>query len=211
MKPDPLSPSEPNLAPPGAGLPKVELLVARVLFGLSRWTRNRDSFEREFSRERQLIRDLVGKCDAATGGRRVLIPRLTGLEDSSRYWSVWMTLEHLRIVHDSIALLIRELSREITPPGSASTAAVKPRLDVGPEVIEAYEASCDALAAAAAASPSLDTRARFPHPWFGPLNAAGWHALAGLHLGIHRAQIERILTGLSGDNASEPSTGDRSP
>jgi hypothetical protein len=29
-----------------------------------------------------------------------------------------------------------------------------------------------------------------------PLDAAGWHALAGMHMGIHRAQIERILSGL---------------
>jgi hypothetical protein len=29
----------------------------------------------------------------------VLIARPRGLEDSSRYWSVWMTLDHLRIVH----------------------------------------------------------------------------------------------------------------
>ena len=30
----------------------------------------------------------------------------------------------------------------------------------------------------------------------GPLDAAGWHALSATHLGIHRAQIERIWDGL---------------
>jgi hypothetical protein len=116
-----------------------------------------------------------------------------------------MTLEHLRIVHEALAHLIVELVREVTPPGSASTAAVKPSADVGPEVLAAFEASCDAFASTVAASPSLSTHARYPHPWFGPLNAAGWHALAGMHMGIHRVQIERIVTGLRGEDSCKAS------
>ncbi|MFO0410193.1 MAG: DinB family protein, partial [Planctomycetota bacterium] len=78
------------------------------------------------------------------------------------------------------------------------TAAVKPNANVGPEVVAAFEASCDALASVIAASTNLDTQARYSHPWFGPLNASGWHALTGVHMSIHRAQIERILSGLGG-------------
>jgi hypothetical protein len=194
------APTDQNLAPPGAGLPIVELLVARALFGLRRWTGSRRSFDVQFARERELIRGLLRTCDAEAGARRVLIRRIAGLEDSSRCWSVWMTLEHLRIVHEALAHLIGELVREVTPPGAASTAAVKPSVDVGPEVLAVFEASCDAFASAVAASPSLNTRARYPHPWFGRLNAAGWHALAGMHMGIHRVQIERILNGLRGED-----------
>jgi hypothetical protein len=201
-------PADHNLAPPGAGLPRLELLVARALFGLRRWTGSRRSFDVRFARERELVRAVLRTCDAEAGARRVLIRRIAGLEDSSRYWSVWMTLEHLRIVHESLALLIRELVREVTPAGAASTAAVKPSADVGPEVLAAFEASCDALASAVAASPSLNTHARYPHPWFGPLNAAGWHALAGMHMGIHRVQIERILIGLRSEDSWK--AGDRS-
>jgi hypothetical protein len=199
------APRDHHLAPPGAGLPRLELLVARTLFGLRRWTGSRRSFDVRFGRERELIRALLRTCDAEAGARRVLIRRIAGLEDSSRYWSVWMTLEHLRIVHELLALLIGELVREVTPAGAASTAAVKPSADVGPEVLEAYEASCDAIASAVAASPSLNTHARYPHPWFGPLNAAGWHALVGMHMGIHRVQIERLLTGLRNGDRCEAS------
>lgn len=188
----------PNLAPPGAGLPRLELLVARIQFALLRWVGNRRSFDARIAHERELIRALLRKCNSDVGAQRVLIPRIRGLEDSSRYWSVWMTLDHLRIVHESLAHLIRELVREVTPPGAASTAAVKPYADVGPEVVTAFEESCDALASAIAASPNLDTQARYPHPWFGPLNAAGWHALVGVHMSIHRVQIERILAGREG-------------
>ena len=83
------------------------------------------------------------------------------------------------------------------PPGKASTATVKPSPAVTASVVAEYEESCDALLAAVAAAPNLTTAARFAHPWFGPLDAAGWHALAGGHMGIHRVQIERILKGLA--------------
>jgi hypothetical protein len=33
--------AEPKLAPPGTGLPAPELLIARVLFAVQRWTGNR--------------------------------------------------------------------------------------------------------------------------------------------------------------------------
>src|SRR5215472_12523732 len=93
---------EPKLAPPGAGLPKIELLVARLRFALSRARGDRKSFDAAFQRERERVRGLVGGLDANSAARRVLIRRVPGLEDSSRYWSVWMTLEHLRIVHRGI-------------------------------------------------------------------------------------------------------------
>jgi hypothetical protein len=186
---------EPRLEAPGAGLPKAELLVARRLFALKRKMGNRELFTKKFLEERALIRELVKKCDAATGAKRVLIERVRGLEDSSRYWSVWMTLEHLRIVHCAIAEVIGSLTKGIAVPGAASTAAVKPGV-VGEEAREQYEKSCDDLLTVVEGAENLETELTYTHPWFGPLNAAGWHALAAGHLEIHRVQIERILAKL---------------
>lgn len=188
---------EPKLAAPGAGLPKVELFAGRSLFALRRLTGNRDSFDAQFRKERTLIRTLVSSCDAQSAARRVLIKRPTGLEDSSRYWSVWMTLDHLRIVHGEFTRIIQALTKGVLPEGEASTAAVKPDPGVTADVVAAHEASCDAWLAAVAASPDLHTAVRFAHPWFGPLRASGWHALAGGHMGIHRVQIERIVAGVA--------------
>ena len=78
----------------------------------------------------------------------------------------------------------------------ASTAAVKPSAEVTTAVVAAYEESLDALIATVAVSPNLNTAVRFVHLWFGPFNATGWHALMGLHIGIQRGQIEKILAGL---------------
>ena len=187
------STTEPKLAPPGAGLPLIELFVARILFGMRLRRGDRDSFTAQFQREREAIRALVRTCSEESGARRVLIRRPRGLEDSSRFWSVWMTLDHLRIVHLEIARVIGALTHGDRPPGRASTAAVKPNPDASSAIVADYEQSCDTLLAIVNGASQLNTMTRFTHPWFGPLNAAGWHALAAGHIGIHRVQIERIL------------------
>jgi hypothetical protein len=191
-----IDPNEPQLAPPGAGLPKPELLIARLLFAWQRWRGNRESFNQHFQRERQLIQGHVASCDAESAARRVLIKRVPGLEDSSRYWSIWMTLEHLRIIHLQLAGIISSLANEVVPSGKADTAKVKPSPDLNSSVLAEYEASCDHLLKTTAAIGNLKTSARYPHPWFGSLDAAGWHAMAATHLNIHRQQIERIRAGL---------------
>lgn len=188
--------NEPTLAPPGAGLPKPELYAARILFALRRWTGDRDSFNARFRKEREAIRGLVRSCEAESGARRVLIRRPRGLEDSSRHWSVWMTLDHLRIVNHAMAGIIGALTKGVKPDGTASTAAVKPSPQADAAIVAGYEQACDDLLAVVSSAGSLKTELRFAHPWFGLLDAAGWHALAGGHMGIHRVQIERILKGL---------------
>jgi hypothetical protein len=187
--------NEPQLAPPGAGLPFPENLIARCLLGMKRLTGNSEGFTAHFIREREAIRRLIGQPDETTLSRRVLIPRPRGLEDSSRDWSVLMTLDHLRIVHHALDGVIGTLASEEVPEGVVSTADVKPDPAVGMDVIGKYEASCDALLETLASVNHFRTRARHIHPWFGPMDAHGWHALAGGHMGIHRAQIERILAG----------------
>ncbi len=186
----------PQLAPPGAGLPKLELFLGRLIFGFKRRIGNRDSFNARFARERTRIRELVQSCDQDLLAQPVLINRAIGMEDSSRNWSVLMTLDHLRIVHLAMARVIGDLAKGKLPEGTVSTAAVKPRPQVTREVISDYEKSCDVLLATVAAPSNLKTPLCYPHPWFGPLDAHGWHGLAAGHLGIHRVQIERIIEGL---------------
>lgn len=187
----------PRLASPGAGLPKVELFFARLIFQFGRRTTSLAAAQATLVREREAILGLVRRLDAATGAKRVLIRRLPGLEDSSRYWSVFMTLDHLRIVNESMAGIMSELLARRVPPGEASTAAVKPAAEVGAEVVDAFVASCERLARTVAGieAARLQTAVRFPHPWFGPLDAAAWHFMAGFHLRLHRKQVERILGG----------------
>jgi uncharacterized damage-inducible protein DinB len=186
----------PRLAPPGAGLPFPENFIARCLFGMKRLTGNGEAFTAHFIQQRAVISHLIKPLDDSTLSQRVLIKRPPGLEDSSRNWSVLMTLDHLRIVHHAFIGVIGALASEQVPEGEASTAAVKPDPAVTLKVIAEYEASCDALLATVSTVKNFKTEARFPHPWFGPMDAHGWHALIGSHMSIHRVQIERILKGL---------------
>lgn len=188
--------NDPQLAPPGAGLPVIELWVARLLFALTRLRGNREAFVAKFEQERAAIRALVASCPVAQRGEQVLIARLRGLEDSSRNWSVWMTLDHLRITNTALARVIHALSHGKVPPGKASTAAVKPSASVTATVEADFERSCDGVLAAITEASDLKTEVRFAHPWFGPLDAFGWAAMAGTHMGIHRVQIQSIMAGL---------------
>lgn len=185
----------PQLAPPGAGLPFLENFIARCLLGLKRLTKSGADFTSHFIRERAAIAELIGSLDEATLSRRVLIQRPRGLEDSSRNWSILMTLDHLRIVNLAFSGVIGLLANERVPEGEASTAAVKPDPAVSLDVIGEYEASCDALLDTIAAVKKFKPQTRYCHPWFGPMDAHGWHALVGSHMSIHRTQIERILAG----------------
>ncbi|HEY0792634.1 MAG TPA: DinB family protein [Chthoniobacterales bacterium] len=182
----------PSLGPPGAGLPKAELFIARLMLNWQARRSTRTSTAALFAGERTKILDLARSCRPEEGCRRVLIKRLRGLEDSSRYWSVFMTLDHLRIVNRQVAEVIRLLGRGETPAFVASTARVKPRVEVDEKVVEEFQAACEHFEECVAGVENLRTQVRFAHPWFGPLDAAGWHFTAFFHLRLHRHQIEAI-------------------
>ncbi len=187
-----------RLAPPGAGLPRVELFVGRILFFIGARFGSKHRFLARFDRERSLIRNLIGKHSAVELSTQVLIRRPAGLEDSSRQWSAYMTLDHLRIVHLEMARVLQALSREEFPEGVVSTAAVKPSINVTDRVVEEYESSCDKLVNTVNGIERFHTRTRHLHPWFGSMDAHQWVALASGHMAIHRVQISRILKGLPG-------------
>ena len=131
-------------------MPTVELWLGRLIFTWNRRNATRASVNARFQAEREKIADLVSQCGPDAATRRVLIQRVRGLEDSSRYWSVLMTLDHLRIIHTQMGRIIKSLAAGNVPPGKASTANVKPGVDVTPAVIPEYEQSCDQLLATVA-------------------------------------------------------------
>lgn len=191
--------AEPVLDKPGAGVPKVERFVGKWMLRAGCFVRGRGGSSRKLEIERAAIRGLYMPLSAEQSARRVLIPRLRGLEDSSRYWSVWMVLDHLRIVNSQVAMVIASLLRGVVPQGKADTAAVKPSIEVGAGVVDQYEHSCDRIQRIAESAKTLRTGVRFAHPWFGSLDAAEWHGMTGMHLAIHRKQIEQILRRMSSE------------
>lgn len=185
--------TEPQLQPPGAGLPRVELFFAQVGFRALNLVVSRRRASAWFRAEADRILGLVRALDPAAAARRVLVPRVAGLEDSSRYWSAYMVLEHLVTVDTGIGGVIATLAGGAAPDATVNTADFKPSPAAYATAIDRFEAVARDYLARVDAVPDLRTKVRFPHPWFGPLSAIGWHRLAAMHHRIHRKQLERVV------------------
>lgn len=183
----------PKLAAPGAGLPMIERFFANLMIHWKAKRTSREAAAATFATEREVILKLLRTTPTEYLEIPFLIKRLPGLEDSSRYWSVLMTVDHLRIVNDQINGVIASLCAGKVPPGAASTAAVKPSQQVDATMIAAFEKSCADFEQTVATQSDLQTSLEFPHPWFGPMNAADWHFMTGFHMRLHRKQMELIL------------------
>ena len=131
---------------------------------------------------------MTSRRDLPVGVRRV-----RGMEDSSRCWSPYMIVRHLVMVDKSLLGMILLLSSGKTLNRKVSPADVKPSPDAGPEVIEEFRELLVRWQETLADMGELRGGSRHLHPWFGKLDAHGWLALAAVHHGIHRKQMERVI------------------
>jgi hypothetical protein len=186
-----------TLDPPGAGLPFLEIAWLRPAFKTKCFFMSQAAASDLFLAETEKILRHVRTTPIQKAGTPVLIKRVTGIEDSSRNWSVYMVLDHLRIVDEGIARLVEALTRGAVPGHVTRIQDVKPNLNVGPETIGRFEEAVQKYEATVKRLGQLGRSARHAHPWFGPLTAHEWHCLAGIHHAAHRQQIERIKAGLA--------------
>jgi hypothetical protein len=193
---------------PGAGLPfhqwaYLRFYLAPFVAARSDWDENWRVFEDVNAR----ILAKIGGLSGEQLEKRVLVPPLAGLEDSSRYWSVALTLEHLIIVGEDVKKLIIALARGAVPPGKAGVADYKPKggkraaaqVAEYKDFVASVKPAIEPLRAAALAS-----KARYLHPWAGPFTARQWQWLLGGHTHIHYRQIKEIIKGLELSGAKTP-------
>ncbi|MEM7455863.1 MAG: hypothetical protein AAF456_16030 [Planctomycetota bacterium] len=183
-----------QLARPGAGLPSFERSVLSLALRSGAFVWSEKKFLRMFHAETQTLLNIIWANPIATLGDEVLIDRLTGMEDSSRYWSVLMVLEHLAAVNSDIADIITSLNDDVAPEISRrGIAEYKPDPEVGSAAIDRFEHVSKTFESRIACLGKLVSRARFPHPWFGPINSKQWLALACFHQRLHRRQAQKIV------------------
>lgn len=186
--------AEPQLQPPGVGVPLIESFFLRYMFmpavsKITTW----DEAHKLFLEQTDKIIGIYQTIKPEHRAEKVLIPRLMGLEDSSRYWSANMTLEHVMIVTQGVANIIESLGQEKIPQYEVRTADVKPRGGFDDDMIPSFwEMMHDCADRIGAAFQNRNSEAALVHPWFGPLNTHGWHCLLGIHSGIHRRQLQKI-------------------
>jgi len=188
----------PKLQAPGKGLPLVESLVARFYYGpiVSKKFTAEQNWKR-FEKTNQKILDLTKNISDEKIHQKVLVPRLPAIEDSSRYWSVAETLEHIEIVGDSIASGIEMLLRNEVPTKKVNIAEYKPKgkyndLDPRPPFLQFSKRTTERL------KHQNITLAKpyYHHPWMGNFSALQWLWLLAGHSGIHLNQIMHIKSKL---------------
>jgi hypothetical protein len=190
-----------ELAPPGAGIPFPQRIFLRWI--LNPFVAGREDpalSDRRFERLHEKIEKTYLEIPEALRGKKVLVPPQRGLEDSSRYWSAAMVLEHLEIVERGVAGIIVELSHKRSPTQTVSTALVKPvsGMTPGEALLRFRVLRADFLPNLHAKIGDLNARGTHRHPWFGPFTARKWNWLLGIHAGIHLRQLRAIRNGLPG-------------
>lgn len=199
MTESPLPVTPLKLDKPGAGIPFFDSLVLKFFIApyvaaKSDWDKNRESF---LVLSRLVLAEIEGLDDTLLA-RPVLVPKMRGLEDSSRYWSAAMVLEHLSIVNRDIARLVVSLSKGEVPPGDISTATVKPKGGGNPRLfVEEFRTLVMSLPDYIDSKVQDKTsKAVKKHPWFGGMNALQWQWLLAMHTRIHLKQLRYVVAAL---------------
>jgi hypothetical protein len=187
-----------SLAPPGAGLPRFQAFMLRyVLFPTYCRFTSWDTAAAVFEAEGKKLIELARPLPPLLFQKRVLLKPLWGIEDSSRYWSAEMVLEHLIEMGTCIATRVVDLTNGETPPCEVNVADFKPRGGRGPQVLEDYTRFLDDYAKTLLEDVGEKrSKLTHPHPWFGQLTAHRWVCLGTIHQAIHRRQIARIVATL---------------
>ena len=182
----------------GAGLSPTRVFLAKHIFipTLNRflsWEKAWDIFDKEGKK----IIALASTLNKEQLFERVLVPKLLGLEDNSRYYSVAMSIEHLHMVGGALQIRIPILSKGKKINKSIKIEDVKPYKEIDENVVKNFEEFLNTYREKLEKNivdVYIDNTST--HPWFGEFNPKQWSILAAVHQIVHRRQIEAILRGL---------------
>jgi hypothetical protein len=186
-----------DLQLPGAGLPWYERGTLNFLFKTGAHLLSDRATLKIFRAESNELQRIAHDDESYDVFEKLLIPRVIGIEDSSRNWSVAMVLDHLCLTNAEMMVAVESLSQGIVPKGEVDIALYKPHPDVGIDVFDRFQAVneryIETIESLLDASANLKRRPVFPHPWFGWLSPHQWHVLAAMHQRIHRRQVQKIV------------------
>lgn len=195
-----LNQPEPRLAPPGAPLPFLDRVLLKYYVGpfmakRAQVEQSRARFEKLHAKILEIARSIPPEMLT----HKVLVKPQRGLEDSSRYWSAAMVLEHMLIVGEGCCHIIRELSAGRDPNVRPRTERLKPKgAGAGLELIEQFaKFTMTCMPEMDPLVRERDSSAAEVHPWFGPMRARAWFWLLGVHAGIHYQQLKQIKKALA--------------
>jgi hypothetical protein len=188
--------AEPKLDEPGAGLPWMERTLLNAGLRLYAALTPKRRVLASFAAHAEAATAQVEGLPASAARQRVLIARRPGIEDSTRFWSPFMVLEHMAIVAEGVAGLVLALEKGRDPGREVRIQDVKPSPEAGPESIQRLRGIVARYGRLIGGPDGLRGRATHPHPWFGPLDARQWLCLAAVHNGVHHRQLRAIVHAL---------------
>ena len=178
---------------PNTGLPTFEKFYLNAFFKIGCAISSDSSVLTNFETSSKEILKIVEEQDYGVLSQQILIPRLQGIEHSSRNWSVLMVLDHLALVNQTIMDTIRALRNESHPFQKIHIADFKPDPDVDADAVERFRDINGRYINFVRSHAPLKTNLLWEHPWFGLLDGHQWHCLGLAHQRIHRRQIYKIL------------------
>lgn len=188
----------PKLDKPGAGLPFIDSLVVRYYIAPFQSRKaDRDKNLRLFQMAGAKILKEAAGVSPDKRDTKVLVPRMRGIEDSSRFWSVNEVLEHLLITGVPMRELIETLAAGKTSDYEVKIENFKPKGKyAGGDARPDFEKFTTETVERLKNLPIADAGPRHRHPWMGMFNALQWTWILAGHSGIHLVQLQAIKKGL---------------
>ena len=184
-----------GLGKAGGGLSRSRAFVLKhiafpLLNPLISWERALTIFEAEGEK----IVHLASQLPQEKLFERVLVPKLFGLEDNSRYYSVAMVLRHLLTVGLALQTRIPVLSEGKSLQKEVKIEEYKPYMDIDEDIAGIYK---DFLLHFRTNIENdlgnIYLNNRHEHPWIGELRAKDWAVMGAIHQIVHRRQLEAII------------------
>ena len=165
--------------------------AVRTLFTLTGRERATDQITAQRNRYQKLL-DGISEED---GRRPVQVPAMAGIDEDMRNWSLFMVIEHNRIVNQSITATVRQLVRGKALSGAAAIdpkTGVMPSPAAGTEQVPIFFDSIAEHVETVSGLENLRGSNTSRHPLFGDFDAHKWHCMFSFHLKIHYRQAEFI-------------------
>ncbi len=184
-----------NLEKPGHGLPKIDAIFLKYIgFPILKTFISWDNAMKFFEYEGKEIINLVKDLPKDKLFKKVLIPKIFGIEDNSRYYSPAMVLWHLLYVGETLQEGIVNLSKNEKIDFTVKIENFKPFVEINEDIVEKYDNFLNNY------KKSIETKVEnkyinncLSHPWFGCLNPHQWLLMSAIHQMVHKKQIKKIL------------------
>lgn len=180
----------------GHGLPKTDAIFLRHIgFPLLKSFISWNNALRFFEYQGKEILNLVKDLSKDKLFKKVLIPKIFGIEDNSRYYSPAMVLWHLIYVGECLQEGIVNLSKNEKINFTVKIENFKPFVKIDEDIVERYENFLNNYRKFI----EINVENKYinnchSHPWFGCLNPKEWLVMSAIHQMVHQRQIKKILT-----------------